>query len=115
MGLIRRPARYDEPISNPFTDPVYEFFGGVDLRERKRRERRAARNRWMAWWYHHSHPWLGLRAASIVVAIVLIAVLLVRNHIVGARLCLTDVVCVFTRDGSITAAPAGSAPTVPRP
>ncbi|MCC6831267.1 MAG: hypothetical protein IT200_07970 [Thermoleophilia bacterium] len=115
MGLIRKPANYDEPIKNGLTDPIYEFFGGVDLREKKRRDRREARNKAMSWWYHHTHPWWGLRTVCILAGIALLTIILVQQRVVGAQICLTDVGCVFTQDGALNAAPAESAPRVLEP
>lgn len=85
MGLIRKPAKYDEPIKNGFTDPIYEFFGGVDLREKKRRDRREARNKAMSWWYHHTHPWWGLRAVSILAGLALLTTILMQQRVVAPR------------------------------
>lgn len=115
MGFPRRPANYDKPIENGFTDPIYEFFGGVDAREKKRRKRREDRNKAMAWWYHHTHPWLGLRTISIIAGFLLVLVLLVQNRLMGAQLCLDQVGCVFTQDGGINAAGHDAAPRVLTP
>lgn len=115
MGFPRRPTNYDKPIENKFTDPFIEFFGGVEAREEKRRERRRARNRTFSWWYHHTHPWTGLRTILILIGFGIVLVLLVQWRILGAQLCVDQVGCVFTEGGAVNAAGHDSAPRVLSP
>ena len=115
MGLFRRSARYDEPIKNGFADFFYELWGGVPLRERKRRERRDRRHAAMRWWYHPDEPHKGLRAVLILIGLLLAGVLVVQQRVVGAQVCLHQVGCVYTEDGGVNASGHAEAPKVVQP